>query len=70
MSIRTLVEFNHDLLHILERDPDAMRKLVRAMLDAYVGTPNEPPNGVRIITSRHHSDGLEVKVSSTRTTKA
>lgn len=64
MSIRTIVEFNHDYLHRLEDDESAMRQLIRALCDYHTPVKHAcpPPDGIRILGTRHHSEILSLEV--------
>lgn len=70
MSMRTIIEINHDCLFLLEKDPNSMHQLIRAILDYSTsfsihierGFADPPPDGVRILGTRHHSETLELKV--------
>lgn len=59
MSTRTIVEINHDYWQDLEDDPDAMKKLLRAISDhEYM----EAPRGIRVLRSRHHSEKIDLRI--------
>ena len=64
MSIRTIIEINHDYWHELQNNPEAMLKIFQSI-------SNYPPaendyrhyiSGIRILGQRHHSETLELKV--------
>ena len=56
MSIRTVIEINHDHLYELEHNPDD----VQAFLYSLKGIePVEIP-GIRILGQRHHSETLKL----------
>ena len=63
MSIRTIIEVNHDCLADLERHPEALQRLWR-MLGAGEGHRIESGDipGIRVLGQRHHSETLELKV--------
>ena len=58
MSIRTIIEINHDYLAALEK-PEALEMLWRALRSQ---GHFQPPNGVRILGQRHHSETLKLEV--------
>ena len=66
MSQRTIVEFNHDYAHEVGRDRGALSELLAAVMRS--GRPDSEEEwrlgryGVRVLTSRHHSDSLRVEV--------
>ena len=65
MSIRTIIEINHDFLSRLGEDDNAMEQLIMAVKDSYSGDAKymrPPPNGIRILGARHHSEKLELEV--------
>ena len=67
MSIRTIIEINHDFLSRLGEDDHAMAQLIRAVTDNHTGlarTKNgcPPPNGIRILGCRHHSEKLKLEI--------
>lgn len=65
MSIRTIIEINHDYLSSLFKDDHAMEQLVKAVRDSYSGDPKymrPPPNGIRILGVRHHSEKLKLEI--------
>ena len=70
MSIRTIIEINHDYLHELSSDPEHWIDLLRAMrssdltgaLNAANGKPVFRPPGIRILAQRHHSEMLKLEV--------
>jgi hypothetical protein len=61
MSIRTIIEINHDQLAKLKNDPEWAQKLYDCL--ATYGWKGErsvfpAPAGARILIDRHHSDDL------------
>lgn len=67
MSTRTILEFNHDYVREIERDPaGAARTLVDLVLDRSLGQERGAREGrhygIRRLASRHHSDALKVEV--------
>lgn len=66
MSIRTIVEFNHDYANDLAAED--LRRLKRALFDTdttaalNVGQIPQPVTGVRILAQRHHSDEITLTV--------
>ncbi|VVD28456.1 hypothetical protein [Paraburkholderia dioscoreae] len=71
MSIRTLIEVNHDLLHRLQDSPEIIAEILARLGGSYYnGALNEANeagrsldiwNGVRIVHQYHHSTRLTVK---------
>ncbi|CDY79410.1 hypothetical protein BGLT_02191 [Caballeronia glathei] len=69
MSIRTLVEINHDQLHALKWDVEFWENLVAQLGGTHYssrlieanGRPIDIGHGVRIIMQRHHSTECSVK---------
>lgn len=61
MSIRTIIEINHDYLGDLT---DSFGKIaVMDFLYSLRGaTPDEPPPGIRVLAQRHHSDEITLEV--------
>jgi len=66
MSIRTLVEVNHDQLSIMENDPDFGRKLSRAVREAFTSPleRNEVNGCARVVHSQHHSATTLLRVQA------
>jgi hypothetical protein len=67
MSIRTIIEINHDWLYLLEKDPDIMKKISRLIQDYYTHSAGSDdsvnwPTGIRILGARHHTDTLKLTV--------
>ena len=66
MSIRTIVEINHDLLSQLD-DPEQLKEmLISLSLGRHVpelnnGNQPEIAPGVRVLLQRHHSDEVTIK---------
>lgn len=60
MSIRTIIEINHDFLTNLRLDPERTMRL----FDALKGPrPEEEfPQGVRLLAQRHHTEHLSLEV--------
>lgn len=61
MSIRTIIEINHDQLSKLKDDPEWARKLYDCLCThGWKGLDPvfPPPAGVRVLTDRHHSSEL------------
>ena len=62
MSIRTIVEINHDFGHQIERNPEAFLRALRH----YINSTSERNGaelerfGVRVAWSGHHSDDRKV----------
>jgi hypothetical protein len=71
MSIRTLIEINHDQLDRLIDEPDLLQNLLRSLAGTTysreINEANEAGRsldvdcGVRIVTQRHHSTHMTVK---------
>lgn len=71
MSIRTLIEINHDLLHRLQESPEIFAEILgRLGTSRYNAELNEANdggraldiwNGVRIVHQYHHSTRVTVK---------
>lgn len=63
MSIRTIIEINHDYLADLEHCPEYFERLL-SLLRA--GNPHglidHPIPGIRFVGGRHHSETLELVV--------
>lgn len=67
MSMRTIVEFNHDQGHRIEDDPDGFVKAVMLMINDGVGEFSTNDTivaleryGVRATPTRHHSEDRKV----------
>ncbi len=68
MSIRTIIEINHDHInqpvdrgHISEELRDAIFGNDRDLMDEF-GSMFAPLQGIRRLTQRHHSDEITLKV--------
>ena len=59
MSIRTIIEINHDYWHDLEKNPDAMRELLAYLNDRQF---RECPRGITVLRSRHHSEKITLDI--------
>ncbi|PVX75596.1 hypothetical protein [Paraburkholderia unamae] len=74
MSIRTIIEINHDQLHSLKKDPEWWINLLANLGTAHYGAALNEANadgcpihlghGVRLVLQRHHSDVTTVKAGS------
>lgn len=64
MSIRTVVEINHDRLHDLQRDPVKHMELLCYMLGGcdHKKLDGQVIPGIRYLGQRHHADELTVTV--------
>lgn len=63
MSIRTVVEFNHDYVARMHENGDISERLYRWLLANYTKSRHEGEvQGVRILGTRHHSETLALKV--------
>lgn len=65
MSVRTIVEFNHDYGHVIDRDPDGFMRSLRTVLAG--NGRGEWDNlrlhyGVRYLVKRHHSTDGDVRL--------
>jgi hypothetical protein len=59
MSIRTIVEINHDYWQDLRDNPEAMRELLDHLADRQF---KELPRGIRVLRSRHHSEKIDLRI--------
>jgi hypothetical protein len=67
MSIRTIVEINHDLIHRIEEDEFGfVSTLLVAVLTRSGGNANDLMTrfGARILATRHHSDDGKIVMKS------
>jgi hypothetical protein len=63
MSIRTVIEVNHDYIGRLLEDGHISQELYRWVQDHYVKSrATLPVQGMRILGQRHHSETLVLKV--------
>lgn len=68
MSTRTIVEFNHDYLRRLEREPELLQDLLGAMCSSSLtGALNvrgqvRMAGGITVLAQRHHSETLKLEV--------
>lgn len=68
MSIRTIIEVNHDFLYALENDPQEWRRLIDALhssaFNAELNKGETPrvSSAIRILGQRHHSEQLKIVV--------
>jgi hypothetical protein len=57
MSIRTIVEINHDYIDRMHKDGHISKALYREILDSYTNpSRTEPVQGFRVMGARHHSE--------------
>lgn len=64
MSIRTIVEFNHDYISQLHKDGHLSEELYRAILDSCGrDDPYRKVQGIRVLGQRHHSETLKLEVA-------
>lgn len=63
MSIRTFLEVNHDFLSRLDRDDVCGRELRLALNNHDESKKDLALKGVRVLTSRHHSEPFQISVS-------
>ena len=61
MSNRTLLEFNHDYVGDIERDPD---RFVQQILQILRSGKNQQINGVTYHGQRHHTEGYNIQWGS------
>lgn len=74
MSIRTVIEINHDMLRDLKEDPQWAQKLYKCLATQSwteedrqgLYTKFAAPNGVRVLLQRHHSDDLWIGYAQDR----
>lgn len=65
MSIRSIMEFNHDMSHEIERNPQAFLTI----LGQYLASANFRNSvelqrfGITVMASHHHSADVELKVN-------
>lgn len=65
MSIRTVIEINHDHLYRLKEDPQWAEQLYNLLASGDWKTDRMVfplPNGVRVLGERHHSETLKLTV--------
>lgn len=70
MSIRTIIEINHDYLGLQYGPEMALLRLLRALplsditgqLNRAEGAPVDVGGGVRVLAQRHHSEKLNLEV--------
>lgn len=62
MSIRTIIEINHD--HIARMTADDWKDIKAYVLASYTGSQHHyrEVNGIRVLGSRHHSETLKLEV--------
>lgn len=66
MSIRTIVEINHDFLNEVDRDPEAAGRAVWNLLTGHESGPGEIAGfkarhfGIRKLGQRHHTDAMRL----------
>ena len=61
MSIRTIVEINHDYVYDIAEDTDLIEKLVAYLQSGQKWEDGEIP-GFKWLAQRHHSEKLKLKV--------
>lgn len=59
MSIRSIIEINHDALHDLTKDPERLIEFIKSLA---WGIKPKDINGVRFLAQRHHSEKLKLTV--------
>lgn len=62
MSVRTIVEINHDYLYQLIHQPEQMELFLKSLGGSEVTARTWEPNGVRILRQRHHSEKITLEV--------
>jgi hypothetical protein len=63
VSIRTILEVNHDCIQRMHDEGHIGHELYRMILGAYTSSRDEHfVDGIRILGSRHHSETLELEV--------
>ncbi len=63
MSTRTIIEINHDYVHRLANDPDALVAFFRSF--SFLnnkGLSKQAPKGIRVLAERHHSETITLTV--------
>lgn len=69
MSIRTIIEVNHDFLNALERNPYKWNELLADLRGAAIneklnkGETPQPTAGVRVLAQCHHSNTVSIDIS-------
>jgi hypothetical protein len=57
MSIRTVIEVNHDYIQRMFEDGHISKTVYREILDSYTNpSTTEPVQGLRVLGARHHSE--------------
>jgi len=64
MSIRTIVEINHDYLKELKDNPESMQELYQKLDGRPLDRGDELIPGVEFLTQRHHSEGVMLCIGS------
>jgi hypothetical protein len=66
VSIRTIIEFNHDYTNEVERDRGSLSSLLTSAMRLARVPPEVEAHlrryGIRVLTSRHHPDALKIEV--------
>lgn len=68
MSVRTIIEINHDYLNTLLEHPGYMAHLLHVLRGTTVagelnkGETPSPVSGIRVLAQRHHSETLKLEV--------
>lgn len=68
MSIRTVIEINHDYLTDLEHDPedffDLLKRLRGSEITGLLNSGDKPRfgSGITVLGQRHHSEALKLTV--------
>lgn len=60
MSIRSLIEINHDYAHMIESNPAFFVAALLEHLRAAESLPDEVAPGVYCFGTRHHSDRFKI----------
>lgn len=59
MSIRTIVEINHDYLYDLRDHPERIQDFLFRLM---CGPEIDAPIGIRVLRQRHHSEKITLEV--------
>jgi hypothetical protein len=62
MSIRTVIEINHDYLRDIADDPARIVDFVMRLGSGLGYAKKVIPNGMRVLAQRHHSDKITLTV--------
>lgn len=62
MSIRTIIEINHDALHELREHPERVDEFLHLLGCQNPRDMAQIPAGIRVLAQRHHSDKVVITV--------